>query len=153
MYCGKPDQTSLNPVITGVIEREKYRIEKVVFEGQPKSMSRRTCICQSQAPAISRNHCATRALSGRQSQPGLPDPLQTLPAKDLPYWPLTHLVRESVCNTWMQRRLNRYTPTGEHDRFGWPRCLLVPAPHSLKPGTAYERSITSWAGRKSTRKR
>jgi hypothetical protein len=44
---GEPDQTSLNPVITGVIEREKYRIEKVVFEGQP----------------------------GRQTQPGLPDPL------------------------------------------------------------------------------
>ena len=26
---GKPDQTPLNPVVTGVIEREKYRIESI----------------------------------------------------------------------------------------------------------------------------
>lgn len=33
---GLPERTPLNPRITGTIEREDYRIEKVVFESQPK---------------------------------------------------------------------------------------------------------------------
>ncbi|MCU1295054.1 MAG: Alpha/beta hydrolase family protein, partial [Bryobacterales bacterium] len=33
---GKLEPTPLNPTTTGVIERETYRIEKVIFESQPK---------------------------------------------------------------------------------------------------------------------
>jgi dienelactone hydrolase len=33
---GLPDRTPLNPQITGVISRDGYRVEKVIFESQPK---------------------------------------------------------------------------------------------------------------------
>ncbi|HUQ93488.1 MAG TPA: acetylxylan esterase [Bryobacteraceae bacterium] len=33
---GLPERTPLNPSVTGVIERDGYRIEKVIFESQPK---------------------------------------------------------------------------------------------------------------------
>ena len=33
---GMPDRTPLNPQITGVVHREGYRLEKVIFESQPK---------------------------------------------------------------------------------------------------------------------
>ena len=33
---GFPERTSLNPQVTGVIQREGYRVEKVIFESQPK---------------------------------------------------------------------------------------------------------------------
>ncbi len=33
---GFPDRTPLNPQITGVIQRNGYRVEKVIFESQPK---------------------------------------------------------------------------------------------------------------------
>ncbi|MBP8130461.1 MAG: acetylxylan esterase [Candidatus Hydrogenedentes bacterium] len=36
MLGGFPERTPLNPRITGVLEREGYRVEKVVFESQPK---------------------------------------------------------------------------------------------------------------------
>jgi dienelactone hydrolase len=33
---GMPDRTPLNPQVTGIIHREGYRLEKVIFESQPK---------------------------------------------------------------------------------------------------------------------
>ena len=33
---GLPDRTPLNPQVTGVISRDGYRVEKVIFESQPK---------------------------------------------------------------------------------------------------------------------
>jgi dienelactone hydrolase len=33
---GLPERTPLNPRVTGVIQREGYRVEKVIFESQPK---------------------------------------------------------------------------------------------------------------------
>jgi len=33
---GMPDRTPLNPQITGVVHRKGYRLEKVIFESQPK---------------------------------------------------------------------------------------------------------------------
>ena len=33
---GLPERTSLNPQITGVIQRDGYKVEKVIFESQPK---------------------------------------------------------------------------------------------------------------------
>jgi dienelactone hydrolase len=33
---GMPDRTPLNPKVTGIIHREGYRLEKVIFESQPK---------------------------------------------------------------------------------------------------------------------
>lgn len=31
-----PEKTPLNPIVTGVVERENYRIEKIIFESRPK---------------------------------------------------------------------------------------------------------------------
>ncbi|MHC4112481.1 MAG: alpha/beta hydrolase family protein, partial [Planctomycetota bacterium] len=33
---GFPDRTPLNPQVTGVVRRDGYRIEKIIFESQPK---------------------------------------------------------------------------------------------------------------------
>ena len=33
---GLPERTPLNPQVTGVVQREGYRVEKVIFESQPK---------------------------------------------------------------------------------------------------------------------
>lgn len=36
MLGGFPERTPLNPQITGVLERDGYRVEKVIFESQPR---------------------------------------------------------------------------------------------------------------------
>ena len=33
---GLPERTPLNPQVTGIISRDGYRIEKIIFESQPK---------------------------------------------------------------------------------------------------------------------
>ena len=33
---GLPERTPLNPRITGVVQREGYRVEKIIFESQPQ---------------------------------------------------------------------------------------------------------------------
>jgi cephalosporin-C deacetylase-like acetyl esterase len=123
---GKPDQTSLNPVITGVIEREKYRIEKVVFEGQPKFY-------------VTAHLYLPK--SGSRPFPGIIAPLGHYPEGKVNRGYQT-LFQNLACKGFavlafdppgQGERLqyldaakteSLYGPTGEHDRFGWPALLI-----------------------------
>ena len=69
---GLPERTPLNPKVTGVVSREGYKVEKIIFESQPKHYvtallflpdGGRTC-----KPPIPRRH---RALRPRRRGQGL----------------------------------------------------------------------------------
>lgn len=123
---GKLESTPLNAMVTGVIDREEYRIEKVIFESQPKFY-------------------ATAHLylpkSGARPYPGILAPLghtangklyrsyqalfQNLARKGfgvLAFDPPGQGERLQYLNSDGNQSL--YGPTGEHDRFGWPALLV-----------------------------
>jgi cephalosporin-C deacetylase-like acetyl esterase len=123
---GKPDETPLNATITGVIDREEYSIDKVVFESQPKFY-------------VTAHLYLPK--SGARPYPGIIAPLghtadgkfyrsyqtlfQNLARKGfavLAFDPPGQGERLQYLNPEGNQSL--YGPTGEHDRFGWPALLI-----------------------------
>lgn len=122
---GKLDETPLNPVVSGVIERDAYRIEKVIFESQPEFYV--TAHLYIPTP-------------GKGPFPGILAPVGHAPEGKTyeSYQTLfQNLARQRFAVlTWdppgqgeRLQYLNPHTneslygPTGEHDRFGWPALL------------------------------
>ncbi len=77
---GFPERTPLNPQVTGVIQREGYRVEKILFESQPRHYVSALCFIpdspQWQAPypgvLVVCGHSANgKALAGYQSATAL----------------------------------------------------------------------------------
>src|ERR1035438_4275083 len=123
---GKPDETPLIATITGVIDREEYRIEKVIFESQPKFY-------------VTAHLYLPK--SGVRPYPGIIAPLGHTAEGKLyrSYQTLfQNLARKGFAVLafdppgqgerlqYLDPRGNRslYGPTGEHDRFGWPALLI-----------------------------
>ena len=123
---GPLEKTPLNVKQTGTIERETYRIEKLIFESQP----------QFYVPA----HLYLPK-SGAGHFPGIVSPLGHTPeGKSYRSYQTVfqNLARKGyVVLTWdppgqgerLQYPLagtnrSRFGPTGEHDQFGWPAFLI-----------------------------
>jgi cephalosporin-C deacetylase-like acetyl esterase len=123
---GKLPETPLNPTKTGTVEREAYRIEKIVFESQPEFY----------VPA---HLYLPKSANG--PFPGILAPLGHAPEGKAyrSYQTLfQNLARQGFAVlTWdppgQGERLqyidsatngSLYGPTGEHDRFGWPALLI-----------------------------
>jgi cephalosporin-C deacetylase-like acetyl esterase len=123
---GELAKTSLNPKITGVIDRQSYRIEKVIFESQPEFY-------------VTANLYLPKSANG--PFPGILAPLghspegkayksyqtvfQNLARKGfavLTWDPPGQGERLQYINSATSRSL--FGPTGEHDRFGWPALLV-----------------------------
>jgi cephalosporin-C deacetylase-like acetyl esterase len=123
---GKPSETPLNAAITGVIEREKYRIEKVVFEGQPKFY----VTAHLYLPKSGARPCpAILAPLGHypegKANRSYQTVFQNLARKGfavLAFDPPGQGERLQYLDPGKTRSL--YGPTGEHDRFGWPALLI-----------------------------
>jgi cephalosporin-C deacetylase-like acetyl esterase len=123
---GQLEKTPLNVKSTGVIERDSYRIEKLIFESQP----------QFYVPA----HLYVPK-SGKGPFPGIISPLGHTPEGKVyrSYQAVfQNLARKGfVVLTWdppgQGERLqypvpgtnrSRFGPTGEHEQFGWPAFLV-----------------------------
>jgi cephalosporin-C deacetylase-like acetyl esterase len=123
---GRPDETPLNPTITGVIDREHYRIEKLVFEGQPKFY-------------VTAHLYLPK--SGVRPYPAIIAPLGHYPegkANRSYQTVFQNLARKGFAVLAFDppgqgerlqyldpgKTLSLYGPTGEHDRFGWPALLI-----------------------------
>jgi cephalosporin-C deacetylase-like acetyl esterase len=123
---GKPESTPLNAKVTGVIDREEYRIEKVIFESQPKLyVTAHLYIPKSGA----RPYPAIIAPLGHTPNGKLYRSYQTLFQNlarkgfaVLAFDPPGQGERLQYLNSEGNRSL--YGPTGEHDRFGWPALLV-----------------------------
>lgn len=122
---GRPDQSPLNSVVTGVIERGSYRIEKLIFESQPKFF-------------VTAHLYLPKASKG--PFPGILAPVGHAPdGKTFSSYQtlFQNLARQGFAVlTWdppgqgerlqyLDPKTNEslYGPTGEHDRFGWPALL------------------------------
>ena len=123
---GKLDESSLNAKTTGVVDRESYRIEKVIFESQPEFY-------------VTANLYLPK--SGNRPFPGILAPLgHTAEGKTYPSYQtlFQNLARKGFAVLawdppgqgerlqYIDPKSNRslYGPTGEHDRFGWPALLI-----------------------------
>jgi cephalosporin-C deacetylase-like acetyl esterase len=123
---GKLDESPLNPRTTGTIDRDAYRIEKIIFESQPEFY-------------VTGNLYLPKSSAGRA--PGIIAPLgHTTDGKTYRSYQTVfqNLARKGfVVFTWdpvgqgerlqyIQPGTNRslYGPTGEHDRIGWPALLV-----------------------------
>jgi cephalosporin-C deacetylase-like acetyl esterase len=123
---GKLDRTPLNPVITGIIERDGYRIEKVIFESQPRFY-------------VTAHLYVPK--SGNGPFPGILAPVGHAPeAKLFPSYQTLFqnlALQGFAVLSWdppgqgerlqyVDPRTNEslFGPTGEHDRFGWPALLI-----------------------------
>jgi cephalosporin-C deacetylase-like acetyl esterase len=123
---GKLHETPLNARITGRVDRDVYRIEKVIFESQPEFY-------------VTGNLYLPKSSAGRA--PGILAPLgHTADGKSYRSYQTVfqNLARKGfVVFTWdpvgqgervqyIQPGTSRslYGPTGEHDRIGWPALLV-----------------------------
>lgn len=123
---GRLEETPLNASITGTIDREKYRIEKIVFESQPEFY-------------VTAHLYLPK--SGSAPYPGIIAPVGHAPegkAYSSYQTVFQNLARKGFAVlTWdppgqgerlqyLDAKTNRsqYGPTGEHDRFGWPALLI-----------------------------
>jgi cephalosporin-C deacetylase-like acetyl esterase len=123
---GKLDETPLNARTTGTIDRDAYRIEKIIFESQPEFY-------------VTGNLYLPKSSVGRA--PGIIAPLgHTAEGKTYRSYQTVfqNLARKGfVVFTWdpvgqgerlqyIQPGTHRslYGPTGEHDRIGWPALLV-----------------------------
>jgi cephalosporin-C deacetylase-like acetyl esterase len=123
---GKPDETPLNARTTGVIDREKYCIEKVVFESQPKFYA--TAHLYLPKSGV-RPYPAILAPLGHypegKANRSYQTVFQNLARKGfvvLAFDPPGQGERLQYLDAGKTRSL--YGPTGEHDRFGWPALLI-----------------------------
>ena len=122
---GRPEATPLNPMVTGVLEREQYRVEKIVFESQPRFF-------------VTAHLYLPKAQS--QRVPGILAPLGHYPegkAKPMYQTLFQNLARKGYAvmafdppgqgERWQYLNAagNRslFGPVGEHDRLGWPALL------------------------------
>ena len=122
---GELPKTPLNPKVTGVVDRQNYRIEKVIFESQPEFF-------------VTANLYLPKSANG--PFPGILAPVghapegkayksyqtlfQNLARKGfavLAWDPPGQGERLQYIDPATKRSL--YGPTGEHDRFGWPALL------------------------------
>ncbi len=123
---GKPENTPLNAVVTGIIEREKYRIEKLVFESQPGFF----VTAHLYLPKSGAKPCpAILAPLGHYPEGKVARSYQTvfqnLARKGyavLAFDPPGQGERLQYLDHSGSKSL--YMPTGEHDRFGWPALLV-----------------------------
>ncbi len=122
----KPEETPLNPVITGVVDREKYRIEKLVFESQLDFY----VTAHLYLPKFgTKPYPAILAPLGHYPEGKLARSYQTV---------FQNLARQGFAVLAFDppgqgerlqyldatKNNSRYGPTGEHDRFGWPALLV-----------------------------
>jgi cephalosporin-C deacetylase-like acetyl esterase len=123
---GKPEETPLNPVITGVIEREKYRIEKVVLESQPKFyVTAHLYLPKSGVRPYPAILAALGHYPESKANRSYQTVFQNLARKGfavLAFDPPGQGERVQYLNPAKNGSL--YGPTGEHDRFGWPALLI-----------------------------
>jgi cephalosporin-C deacetylase-like acetyl esterase len=123
---GKPEETPLNPVITGVIEREKYRIEKVVFESQPGFyVTAHLYLPKSGVRPYPAILAALGHYPESKANRSYQTVFQNLARKGyavLAFDPPGQGERLQYLDPSRTRSL--YGPTGEHDRFGWPALLI-----------------------------
>ncbi|MFL6350361.1 MAG: acetylxylan esterase [Bryobacteraceae bacterium] len=123
---GELPRTALNPKVTGVVERQSYRIEKIIFESQPEFF-------------VTANLYVPK--SANRPFPGILAPVGHAPegkAYKSYQTVFQNLARKGFAVlTWdppgQGERLqyidpatkrSLYGPTGEHDRFGWPALLV-----------------------------
>jgi cephalosporin-C deacetylase-like acetyl esterase len=123
---GQLEKTPLNAKTTGVIDRNNYRIEKLIFESQPEFY-------------VTAHLYLPK--SGNKPFPAILAPLgHTSDGKAYPAYQTVfqNLARRGFAVlTWdppgqgerlqyIDPKTNRslYGPTGEHDRFGWPALLI-----------------------------
>ncbi len=123
---GQLEKTPLNATTTGVIDRDSYRIEKVIFESQPEFY-------------VTAHLYVPK--SGKRPFPGILAPIGHTP--DGKAYRNYQLVFQNLARrgyavlTWdppgQGERFqyidpttghSLYGPTGEHDRFGWPALLI-----------------------------
>ena len=123
---GRPEATPLNARVTGVVDRESYRVEKVVFESQPEFYVTSHLYLPKSG---SKPFPAIIAPVGHAQEGKTYRSYQTL---------FQNLARKGfMVLTWdppgqgerlqyLDPRTNKspYGPTGEHDRFGWPALLI-----------------------------
>jgi cephalosporin-C deacetylase-like acetyl esterase len=122
----KPEVTALNPLITGVVERPAYRIEKLVYESQPDFfVTAHLYLPKSGA----KPYPAILAPLGHYPEGKLAKSYQTvfqnLARKGfavLAFDPPGQGERLQYLDATKNKSL--YGPTGEHDRFGWPALLV-----------------------------
>ncbi len=123
---GKPDDTPLNATITGVIDRDEYQIEKVIFESQPKFyVAAHLYLPKSGArpyPGIIAPLGHTREGKLYRSYQTLFQNLARKGFAVLAFDPPGQGERVQYLNPEGNQSL--YGPTGEHDRFGWPALLI-----------------------------
>lgn len=123
---GRPDNTPLNARTTGTIERDTYRIEKVIFESQPEFYVTANLYLPKSAhnglPAILAplGHTAEgKAYKSYQIA------FQNLARKGFVVFAWDPVGQgERLQYIQPGTNVSLYGPTGEHDRFGWPALLV-----------------------------
>jgi cephalosporin-C deacetylase-like acetyl esterase len=123
---GKPDQTPLNAQATGTIERETYRIEKIIFEGQPEFYVTAHLYIPKfgKAPYPAVLAPVGHAPEGKsyRSYQILFQNLARQGFAVLAFDPPGQGERLQYLDPATNRSI--YGPTGEHDRFGLPALLI-----------------------------
>jgi cephalosporin-C deacetylase-like acetyl esterase len=122
---GRPEPTPLNPVVTGRIERPAYRIEKLIFESQPRFyVTAHLYLPKSVAAPFPVILGPVGHVEEGKSY--LPYQLvyQNLARKGfavLAYDPPGQGERQQYFDATGR---SLYGPTGEHNQFGWPALLV-----------------------------
>ncbi|MGI8962504.1 MAG: alpha/beta hydrolase [Bryobacteraceae bacterium] len=123
---GELPRTPLNPKVTGVVERQNYRIEKVIFESQPEFFVTASLYLPKSANGPFPGILAPlgHAPEGKAYK-SYQTVFQNLARKGfaiLAWDPPGQGERLQYIDPATKRSL--YGPTGEHDRLGWPALLV-----------------------------
>ena len=123
---GKPDSTPLNAITTGKIEREHYRIEKIIFESQPGFYVTTHLYIPKHGsgpyPVILAPVGHAPEAKSYQSYQILFQNLARQGFAVFTFDPPGQGERLQYLDPLTNGSL--YGPTGEHDRFGWPALLI-----------------------------
>lgn len=123
---GQLEKTPLNAKITGVIEREHYRIEKLIFESQPEFyVTAHLYLPKSAARPFPGILAPLGHTSDGKAYPAYQTMFQNLARLGfavLAWDPPGQGERLQYIDPKTNRSL--YGPTGEHDHFGWPALLI-----------------------------
>jgi len=123
---GRLGNTPLNTRTTGIIERDTYRIEKVIFESQPEFYVTANLYLPKSAhnplPAILAPLGHTEESKAYRSYQTA---FQNLARKGFVVFAWDPVGQgERVQYIQPGTNVSVYGPTGEHDRFGWPALLI-----------------------------
>ncbi|MGI9075036.1 MAG: acetylxylan esterase [Bryobacteraceae bacterium] len=123
---GELPRTPLNPKVTGIVERQSYRIEKIIFESQPEFFVTANLYVPKSGhgpfPAILAPVGHAREGKAYKSYQTLFQNLTRKGFAVLAWDPPGQGERLQYIDPATKGSL--YGPTGEHDRFGWPALLV-----------------------------